>query len=180
MWLWRRRRTRGCLSTVTVKCLAGETGYFRLLFWKCMFPVAWGRWEFEASSPNVHFFIWQTPCKNRWSWVSFGFYGVFVLCSHWECIDSSPAHNSNLIGHCCDDVTAAATGDWPFMLLAFCFSFVAVHATVKQTSCRNRLNRRIKPNCCSYLFCLAPVEKTFFMHRSCEGPAVDRCVSNGV
>ena len=51
----------------------------------------------------------------------------FVLCSHWECIDLSPAQNTNLIGCCCDDVTAAATGEWSSGLPAFSVLLQCMH-----------------------------------------------------
>lgn len=47
-------------------------------FVKCMFPVAWGRWEFEASSPNVHFFHLT---NTLWKWVELRFLGFYFSCS---------------------------------------------------------------------------------------------------
>lgn len=98
-----------------------------------MFPVAWGR--FEASSPNVHFFIWQTPGGHRWSFILKVM--VFSCCSQWECIDSPPAHNSNLIGRCCDDVIAAAPGDWSSGSLFIACGRAEGSVHVQTVSCLN-------------------------------------------
>lgn len=99
------------------------------------------------------------PVKTGAAEILKGFYfeghGVFVLCSHSECIDWSPAHSTNLIGHRCDDVTAAATGDWSFGLLAFSvfLLFQCMLWTVKQAGCRNRLN--IETTKRSYSLCVS-------------------------
>lgn len=85
------------------------------------------------------FFIWQTPCENRWSWVFWGFIfrALQPLRMYWfiACPEHKPDWPLLWWCNCC-------CYRWLVIWAISCFTFVTVHAPLKQTSCRNRLNRR--------------------------------------
>lgn len=159
-----------------MQCLAGETGHFRLLFCEVHVSRERGRWELEASSSNVHFFIYQTPCGDGWSWGCSGFHyftlhAVFVLCSLWECIDlliTCPQHKPDWpLLWWCNCCCCRWWVDW-----VTCSVFYSCYSAWEavETGWIDKANQTL----CFLL------SETFICIWSSEGPAVDRRVSNGI